>query len=158
MMTAVRTSSTLFLLWLGGGLVVKGSITQGTMLALNSLTAMFLQPVTSLIASWQHVQLARASLERITDVLQAEPEQSPSVACSLPPLTGALELRNVSFRYDANGPEVIRDISLCVRAGQKSGLGGPDRLWQKHPGKTPAGLVSADPRERFSSMAWTFGR
>ena len=124
MMTAVRTSSTLFLLWLGGGLVVKGSITLGTMLALNSLTAMFLQPVTSLIASWQRVQLARASLERITDVLQAEPEQSPSVACSLPPLTGALELRNVSFRYDANAPEVIRDVSLCIRAGQKVALVG----------------------------------
>jgi ABC-type bacteriocin/lantibiotic exporter with double-glycine peptidase domain len=124
MMTAVRTSSTLFLLWLGGGLVVKGSITLGTMFALNSLTAMFLQPVTSLIASWQRVQLARASLERITDVLQSDPEQSPSVASSLPPLTGELELRNVSFRYDTNAPEVIRDVSLCVRAGQKVALVG----------------------------------
>ena len=124
LMTAVRSSSTLFLLWLGGGLVVKGSITLGTMFALNSLTAMFLQPVTSLIMSWQRVQMARASLERIADVLQADPEQSASVACSLPPLTGALELRNVSFRYDANAPEVIRGISLCVRAGQKVALVG----------------------------------
>ena len=104
--------------------MVKGSITLGTMFALNSLTAMFLQPVTSLIMSWQRVQMARASLERIADVLQADPEQSASVACSLPPLTGALELRNVSFRYDANAPEVIRGISLCVRAGQKVALVG----------------------------------
>jgi ABC-type bacteriocin/lantibiotic exporter with double-glycine peptidase domain len=123
-MTVVRSSSTLFLLWLGGGLVVKGSITLGTMFALNSLTAMFLQPVTSLIMNWQRVQMARASLERITDVLQAEPELSPPADRPLPPLKGAIELRNVSFRYDANAPEVIHDISLCVRAGQKVALVG----------------------------------
>jgi len=124
MMTAVRTSSTLFLLWLGGTLVMNGSFTLGTMLALNGLAAMFLQPVTSLVVSWQRVQLARANLERITDVLQADPEQSPSVAGSLPSLTGALELRNVSFRYDTNAPEVIRNVSLFVRPGQKVALVG----------------------------------
>jgi ABC-type bacteriocin/lantibiotic exporter with double-glycine peptidase domain len=57
-------------------------------------------------------------------VLQADPEQSPSVTRSLPPLTGALELRNVSFQYDANAPEVIHDISLSIRAGQKVALVG----------------------------------
>ncbi len=56
--------------------MVHGSISLGTMLAVNALAAAFLQPVGSLVASAQRLQHAEAHLERIADVMRAEPEQN----------------------------------------------------------------------------------
>jgi ABC-type bacteriocin/lantibiotic exporter with double-glycine peptidase domain len=41
-----------------------------------------------------------------------------------PRLSGHIELRHVSFRYDAESPWVLRDISLIVEPGQKIALVG----------------------------------
>ena len=122
-MTAVRTFSPLFLLWLGSTLVLNGSMSLGTMLAVNGLAAVFLQPVASLVLSGQRLQLAGAHLERIADVMHAQPEQDWN-ASPAPRLSGKIELRNVSFRYDAHSPLVLRNISLTIHPGQKIALVG----------------------------------
>ncbi len=118
-LTAVRIFSPLFLLWLGGIQVVQGSMSLGTMLAVNALAAAFLQPVGSLVLSAQRLQLAGAHLERIADVMQAEPEQDRRQVRPAPRLTGRIELRNVSFRYDIHAPKVLDNISLTIYPGQK---------------------------------------
>jgi ATP-binding cassette subfamily B protein len=120
----IRTFCPLFLLWLGATLVLEGSMSIGTMLAINALAAAFLQPVGSLVLSAQRIQLAGAHLERIADVMGAEPEQDVSKVGPAPPLRGAIELRNVSFRYDSHSPHVLEDISICIYPGQKVALVG----------------------------------
>ena len=37
---------------------------------------------------------------------------------------GAIRLDNVSFRYDPDGPEILKDASIDIPAGKKVGLGG----------------------------------
>jgi ABC-type bacteriocin/lantibiotic exporter with double-glycine peptidase domain len=120
----IRTFSPLSLLWLGGALVLKGSMSLGTMLAVNALAAAFLQPVASLVMSAQRLQLAGAHLERIADVMQAEPEQDLCAVFPAPPLSGRIELRNISFRYDAHSPKVLDNISVTIYPGQKVALVG----------------------------------
>jgi ABC-type bacteriocin/lantibiotic exporter with double-glycine peptidase domain len=99
-------------------------MTLGTMLAANALAAAFLQPVGSLVLSAQRLQLAAAHLERIADVMRAEPEQDRQKVYSAPRLTGRIELRNVSFAYDANAPKVLDNISLTICPGQTVALVG----------------------------------
>lgn len=123
-LAAIRTFAPLLLLWLGAGSVLDGSMSLGTMLAVNGLAAVFLQPVSSLVLTAQRLQLAGAHLERITDVMQASPEQPANGHLLTPKLSGELELRNVSFRYDAHSPAVLRNISLEISAGQKIALVG----------------------------------
>jgi ABC-type bacteriocin/lantibiotic exporter with double-glycine peptidase domain len=120
----LRTFSPLFLLWLGGTLVLKGSMTLGTMFALNALAASFLQPLGAVVMSAQRVQLAGAYLERIADVMHAKPEQDPEAVVAAPKLSGRVELSNVSFRYDSHSPNVLENISLSIRPGQKVALVG----------------------------------
>lgn len=122
--TLIRTFAPLFLLWLGGHLVISGSMSLGTMLATNALAAAFLQPVGSLVSSAQRLQMAGAHLERIADVMQAQPEQDVQAAMPAPQLSGKIEFRNVSFRYDANSPKVIDNVSLSIEPGQKVALVG----------------------------------
>jgi ABC-type bacteriocin/lantibiotic exporter with double-glycine peptidase domain len=96
----------------------------GTMLAGNALAVAFLQPVASLFASAQRIQFAGAHIERIADVLQAKPEQDKRAVSSAPPLSGKIELRAVSFRYNAHGAKVLDNISLTIYPGQKIALVG----------------------------------
>ncbi len=123
-LTFIRTFSPLFLLWLGGRLVMSGGMTLGTMLAINALAAAFLLPVGSLVSSAQRLQMAGAHLERIADVMQAQPEQNVEEAKPAPELSGKIEFRNVSFRYDADSPNVIDNVSLSIEPGQKVALVG----------------------------------
>jgi ATP-binding cassette subfamily B protein len=120
----LRTFSPIFLLWLGGKLVLDGSMSLGTMLALNALAAAFLQPLASVVMSAQRLQLAGAYLERMADIMHAKPEQDFESVIPAPNLSGRVELRNVSFRYDAHSPNVLQGISLFIDAGQKIALVG----------------------------------
>ena len=123
-MLGLRTLSPLILLWVGAFYVLNGALSLGTMLALNALAASFLTPLTSLVSTGQQLQLVGAHLDRIADVIRAEPEQDPHSVRSAPTLSGHIELRGISFQYDLNAPLVLRDVSLTIKAGQKVALVG----------------------------------
>lgn len=123
-MTGIRMFAPLLLLWLGVQWVLNGSMSLGAMLALNALAIMFLTPLASLVQNVQRLQLAGAQLERLADVLEATPEQRPSAVQAAPPLSGRVEMSNVSFRYDADAPLVLHDINLTIEAGQHVALVG----------------------------------
>jgi ATP-binding cassette, subfamily B, bacterial len=123
-MTALRTFSPLLLLWVGALRVLDGAMSLGTMLALNALAVLVLTPLSSLVGSGQRLQLVGAHLDRLADVVEAEPEQDLRGVQSAPQLTGRIDLKHVSFRYDPNAAQVLRDITLTLKPGQKVALVG----------------------------------
>jgi ABC-type bacteriocin/lantibiotic exporter with double-glycine peptidase domain len=122
---ALHTLSPLMLLWVGASLVLKGTMSLGTMLALNALALAFLSPLSSLVLNGHRLQRVRGYLDRLIDVLEAEPEQAPGAVQSAPRLTGRIDVRGVSFRYDANAPWVLRNVSFRIDPGEKVALVGP---------------------------------
>ena len=122
-MGSVRTLSPLLLLWLGATSVLDGRMSLGTMLALNAVAASFLAPLTTLAANAQQLQVAGANIERIADVLEAEPEQQETLGVSRR-LSGRIDVDRVSFRYSAESPLVLRTISFGIEPGQKIALVG----------------------------------
>jgi ABC-type bacteriocin/lantibiotic exporter with double-glycine peptidase domain len=120
----IRTLSPLLILWIGTERVLDGSLSLGSMLAFNMLGAAVLLPLTSLLTAVQQLHLAGAHLERITDVLAAQPEQTLDTARQRPALKGRIDLDGVSFRYDPNSPLVLRDLSVTIEPGQKVALVG----------------------------------
>jgi ABC-type bacteriocin/lantibiotic exporter with double-glycine peptidase domain len=123
-MAAFQTLSPLLLLWFGTHQVLGGHMTLGTMMALSALGLAFLAPLHSLVACGQQLQLAGAHLERIADVVEAQPEQALQNVPAAPRLSGRIDIRNVDFQYDPNAPLVLRDISLTIEPGQKVALVG----------------------------------
>jgi ATP-binding cassette, subfamily B, bacterial len=110
----------------GGYLLSRGQITMGLLVAFVGYSARVAGPVHTLmgvLAGWQRL---RVSLERLSEVLDAEPpRQASQMSASLPiVLRGELELDQVSFAYDPEKP-VLLQACLHVPAGSKVLLIGP---------------------------------
>jgi ATP-binding cassette subfamily B protein len=123
-MTGLRLLSPLLLLWVGAHQVLNGTVSLGTMLALNALSLSFLSPLSSLISNAEQLQLAGAYLDRIADVLRTPPEQDFAHMPAAPRLTGRVELHQVSFRYSSEGPWALRDVQVHIEPGQKVAIVG----------------------------------
>ncbi len=123
-LTALRVGSPLALLWVGMILVLNGTMSLGTMLALNAVASSFLTPLSSLVSAGRRLQMVKVQLDRMTDVLEAEPEQPMPEALSAPKLAGQITLDHVGFRYDPHTPCVLHDLSVTLEAGQKVALVG----------------------------------
>lgn len=120
----LRLAAPLALLWIGAAQVLNGSMTIGTMLALTALSTAFLTPLSSLVNSGQQLQIVQAHLERISDIITTQPEQDGEQAQQPPRLSGNITLENVCFRYSQETPNILQNINLTIRAGQKVAIVG----------------------------------
>jgi ATP-binding cassette subfamily B protein len=114
------------LLWYGGLRVLDGTLTVGILAAFIQYTRRFFQPLQDLSEKFNLLQSAMASSERVFGLLDEQVSvREPAVPQSLPPpVRGAVRFENVWFRYSADGPWVLRDISFEASPGQTIALVG----------------------------------
>jgi ATP-binding cassette subfamily B protein len=116
-MALLTGASPLVLLVLGSVNVLEGTLTLGSMLAINSIAMGLLSPLSSLVQSALQLQLLGGYMDRIDDVLGQAPEQSGENATRAPKLTGRITLQGISFRYSERSPLVVRNVSIDIKAG-----------------------------------------
>lgn len=114
----------LVLLWMGAKLVLSGDMTVGQLIAFNMLSARVNAPILRLATLWQEFQQMRVSLRRLGDILDAPAEAAPNAALSLTRLMGDVEFEDLSFKYRSDGREILRNLSLQVKAGELVGIVG----------------------------------
>ncbi|MEM9810235.1 MAG: type I secretion system permease/ATPase [Pseudomonadota bacterium] len=124
--TFIQKAGTVAILFFGARLVIVGDLTVGELVAFNMLAGQVSGPVLRLAQLAQDFQQARISVERLGDILNnpTEPSTSPSRA-SLPAIKGQIGFEHVTFRYRQDGPEVLSDLSLEIRPGERLGVVGP---------------------------------
>lgn len=112
-------------LLVGGFRVIDGSMSVGLLLALVLYSRRFFQPIDDIAGFYNTLQSSSAALEKISQLLAEAPrvQQSPHPV-PLPRSTGRIDFRGVTFRYSAEGPEVLHRTSLHVPAGQTVALVG----------------------------------
>ncbi len=121
---AVRLLAPLLLLWVGARLVMARELTIGGVWALTAIAAAALGPLASLVESAQKLTRAAGEIARIAEALASEPEQHDREVRAAPPIGGAIELRDVSFRYAKGSPEVLSGVSFRAPPGSKVALVG----------------------------------
>ncbi len=113
-------------LWFGAKLVIDGGLTIGELVAFNMLAARVSAPVLRLAQLWQDFQQARLSIERLGDILNTPGESAGGAGrVAVPRLKGAVRFDRVVFRYRTDGPEILKQVSLDIPAGQVVGIVGP---------------------------------
>jgi ATP-binding cassette, subfamily B, multidrug efflux pump len=114
------------LLWYGGLRVLDGTLTVGILAAFIQYTRRFFQPLQDLSEKFNLLQSAMASSERVFALLD-EPVTVPEPASPRPlprPLRGEVRFEGVWFRYSADGPWVLRDVSFVASPGKTVALVG----------------------------------
>lgn len=110
-------------LFLGAKLVIDGRLTVGQLIAFNMLAQRVSSPVLRLAQMWQDFQQVGISMQRLGDILNARTEL-PSNRQMLPSIVGAIDFEDVRFRYRADGPLILNNVSLKIRAGEIIGVVG----------------------------------
>jgi ABC-type multidrug transport system fused ATPase/permease subunit len=118
-------TATCVVLWVGGMMVARGALTLGVVVAFLSYVSRFFNPVRELSQLYTTLQAATAGGERVLDLMEMAPAvQDRPGAVDLPPIEGRVELRDVSFQYEAD-KEVLRHIDVAIEPGETVALVGP---------------------------------
>lgn len=105
--------------------VEAGRLTLGSLLLVMGYLGQLYKPVEMISKKVTGLQASLASADRTLALLD-EPSDVAERAGARPIVrsTGAVELRNVTFRYD-DGKAVLRDVSLNIPPGARVGIAGP---------------------------------
>lgn len=111
--------------WFGGNSVINGTLTPGELISFTGYIAFMVQPIRSVMNQMGILQTGIASVERIFDMLKSPVEESALTDEGIKPgrLTGSVSFEHVSFGYES-GQEVLRDICLNVKAGERIAIVG----------------------------------
>lgn len=119
-----KTSRAILLLF-GAKAVIDGEMSIGSLVAFNMIAGQVAQPILRLSQLWQEFQQIQISVARIGDILNAPQEPASHALAALAPPRGAISIRNVSFRYGAEGADVLKNVSLDIAPGEVIGIVGP---------------------------------
>ena len=128
--TSLEALTTVALLMLGGWRIMTGHLTIGQLIAFQSLMASFIGPVTQLV-----LQELEGNMTRLDDVLRypPDPQVDPARDLAADPgalaateikLTGALELRELTFGYSKLEAPLFDKFSFALKPGMRVALVG----------------------------------
>lgn len=119
MMTALIGFSSVALLWYGGREVISGRLTLGQFVAFMGYLAMMTWP--TIATGWviNIFQRGAASMDRILRIMQTAPAICDAPDCAAPePISGIIDIRNLTFQYPNTERRVLRAINLRISAGK----------------------------------------
>ncbi|MBN4049964.1 peptidase domain-containing ABC transporter [bacterium AH-315-M10] len=107
----------LLVLWYGGHQVIEGNLSLGQLMFFNSMLGFLIDPVSRLPEANINIQEALIALDRMGEVLDLDPEQSPSATGYAPQtVRGEIEIKQLTFSYGHRAP-VLKDVNLRVPVG-----------------------------------------
>ena len=157
-------------LWEGGQLVLDGKLTAGALVSFLLYAIFVAAAVGSLASLFGSYQEAVGAASRVFELLEVQPAvREPERATPLPrPVRGAVAFEHVGFRYSADLPEVLSDVSFTIAPGEIVALVGPSgagkttiaslmqRFWDVTRGRIT--LDGVDLRElRFGDLRGSIG-
>ncbi|MET0344119.1 MAG: ABC transporter ATP-binding protein [Polyangiales bacterium] len=149
---ALIGSSLVVLVPLGGWLHQRGTLALDALVLFLVLGPQLLMSLMRLMFAWGNVDRIKAANARIQALLAAPHLTTTGLRGACPAHDG-IAFRQVSFRYEADGSEVLRDVSFEAPAGKVTALVGPSgagkttlvrlvpRLWEATGGSVMLGGV-----------------
>jgi len=125
---------------IGGVMALKGLLPLEDVVGFLLYLGIFYQPIGALARVLEDLQQALAGAERVFEVLEEEPDvKEKKHPVILKKVEGKITFDRVSFRYDNEGDDVLKNISFTVNPREMLAIVGPTGV-----GKST--LVSLIPR------------
>ena len=140
-MQLVVYSCILAILWFGGQMIIGGRMLSGELISFINYVTQILMSLMMIGMAFTQLVMARASMQRLAEVIEEQPEIAGAPAGSGPELEdGSGEFKHVDFKYNRQSDaETLKDICLSIRSGETVGiLGGT--------GSAKSSLVQLIPR------------
>lgn len=105
--------------------VIHGHLSVGTMAAFISYVDRLYDPLRRLVNSSTTLTQAIASMDRVFELIDEKydiTDRPDAIECK--DVKGNIVFDHVSFAYDENEPEVLKDIDLEIKAGETVALVG----------------------------------
>ena len=108
------------LLWFGATLVIQDQLTIGQFVAFNMMQGYVISPILALVGLWDELQEVLISVERLNDVFEQEPEETPQKQLIvLPRIQGEIHFDNVTFRYQEDAEtNILQNLYFKFPPGQ----------------------------------------
>jgi ATP-binding cassette subfamily B protein len=119
--STIEAVSTTCLLWFGAWLVIQNELTIGQLVAFNMLLGNIITPFRRLTVLWYELQEVLIAMERINDVIDAEPEEDlhHQPRQSLSQLQGHVQFEQVTFRYHPESDvNILENLSFEIQPKQ----------------------------------------
>jgi ATP-binding cassette, subfamily B, bacterial CvaB/MchF/RaxB len=116
-------------IYFGASAVLNGGMSVGMLFAFMAYKTQFVDKSARFVEKAIEFRMLDVQLERLADIVGAEPEPDlarPSTpAVYRRPVDGAVEVRDLSFRYSAEEPFVFENASFSIAAGEYVAITGP---------------------------------
>ncbi len=103
--------------------ITSGQISTGDFVSFIAAMALIMDPIRKYSQANVKLNQARAAGQRIFDLLSIPEEEDKGQIQTLS-FNEKIEFKNVSFRYNEDGHDVLKDISFTIKKGEKVGLVG----------------------------------
>lgn len=120
----LQAMSILLLLLLGGWQISLDNLTSSEFVSYVSSVGFLIDPIAHITSNYNEFKQGEASVDRVFELMAIQPTvvEKPD-AIALPPVTGKVEYRNVSFAYKLSQP-VLENLSLLALPGERIALVG----------------------------------
>lgn len=122
----VISFSLIVTLALGGRAAINEEITIGGFIAFFSYLGMLVWPMIAIGWIVDMYQRGTASLKRLNEIFELNPEINDDKAdLSIDSIHGSIEIKNLSFRYREELPDIFTDVSMVLEQGHTLAIVGP---------------------------------
>ena len=125
LLTLLTGIGLLLVLWFGGREVIAGTLSEGDFVAFSTYLVMLTWPMIALGWVVNLFQRGAASMARIDRIMHTQPAVRETVEPDDVAIRGAIEFRNVSFRYPGTDRDVLEDVSFIIEEGSTTAIVGP---------------------------------
>lgn len=133
--------SVIIVVWIGGIKVIDGTMTLGEIVAFVAYLSLLIWPMIAFGWIANIIQQASASMKRLLIIFDEKEEikDVESSNYSAINIKGKIDFRNVSFRYEAELDNILKNISFTVQSGSSLAIIG-------HTGSGKTSLINLIPR------------
>ena len=131
---------------LGGFSIMDGMMTAGVYTAVNSLLGKFHEPIQKILALSDTIRTTEMQIQRLDDVRRYPidslnyPDGTQTITFTGARLSGAVELRDVSFGYSPLDPPLIEHFDLSLEPGRGAAVVGASGSGKSTLAKIVSGL------------------